>query len=223
MWGCATAANPDGSGDGDGDGDGDLGGDGDGDGDLGPDAGTLPGELVPVSLSHSSSETIEAGNSVACLVRDPFFGLPLFTDEASFYRTFDLAAEGVTRDLEVTQVRVGIESATPQPLDVRLHTVNGSMSSMTQVAAAQIQLPDQGAGVVAVDIAATIPAGSVLAVEVHASSGEADGDLLFFGSNTAGQTAPTYFRSAPCGASTPVDVAGTASDMHLVLSVEGMY
>lgn len=172
-----------------------------------PDSGSSDAGLVPITLSHSGSTDIAPGNSVACNQRqDDGTGtlVPVYHTENSFYRVFDLTAEGVERDLAVEQVSFGVESArggadATQPISVKLHTLTGQfvVANLTELATVDIDVPDQAATTIDVPIEATVPANATLVVEIAMGSGEPD-DLFFIGSNTAGETSPTYLRAPDC-------------------------
>ena len=65
------------------------------------------------------------------------------------------------------------------------------------------------------------PAGSTLVVEIDSPDMSGTG-RLFIGSNSAGQTAPSYLASESCGLLEPTDTAELGfPDMHIVMSVTG--
>jgi hypothetical protein len=180
--------------------------------------------------------TIEQPNSIGCFAIDPFFGLPMHHRAASYYRVFDLAAEGIDSDFRIESVTLGIELAdagegTSQELQVKFHTVAGSLltTNMTFVGSGQANVTNQTGSMLEIPTQVTAPAGSQLVIEVHVPDGAPD-RFLFPGSNKAGQAAPTYYRSEPCGTNEPVD-ASTLEDpegnplgeMHLVLTIAGSY
>jgi hypothetical protein len=226
--GCATA------------GDGEPIAKGDGDDFDPPDAGTSPDAPPPpsgaVTLSQSSSMAIEQPNSFGCVVLDPFFGFPVHHRATSYYRVFDLASEGIDSEFRIESVTVGIEIAEAgdsgsQPLEVKFHTVAGSLltTNMTFLGSGQITVTNQTGSMVEIPTQVTAPGGSQLVVEVHVPDGAPD-RLLAPGSNKAGQLAPTYYRSEPCGTNEPVDASEVTDsegnplgDMHLVLTVAGSY
>lgn len=71
-------------------------------------------------------------------------------------------------------------------------------------------------------IPASVPAGSILVVEVLAPELDA-GEGLFMGSNDAGETGPTYLRGPDCDISEPTQAAELNADipMDWVLTVTG--
>jgi hypothetical protein len=198
------------------------GGDGDGDDDSG-------GEQV--TLDQNVDDEILDLHSIGCVEQDGD-GNPVQNRENSYYRLFDLDDEGVTGDLDVTEVHVGIQSAaTPddsaQPITVRLHEVNGELllANMTELASTDLDVEPQTGTILDVPLAARVDAGSQLAVEVFVPNSTV-GRLLFIGSNDAGQTAPSYIRAplGNCAITEPTDFADVADgfpDVHIILSVSG--
>ncbi|HUS66486.1 MAG TPA: hypothetical protein VMZ28_18240 [Kofleriaceae bacterium] len=190
--------------------------------DAGPDFDSGPTGGTPVTLTQSTSMAITADNSVACTDTDTGFNT-----EASYFRLFDLAAEGITTPLEVSQVSFGIETATGaggnQPATVNLYALTGAFTNAnlaTTAGTASVSVADQTSTVLAVPITGTIPVGSKLVVELTVPDG-AEGNALYVGSNAAGESGPTYVRDGCGGADEPtpladLDVAG----MHWVLSVD---
>lgn len=198
---------------------------------------------TPVTLTHSEDPaSVTAANSVACVQQETDADgntAPVFHQENSYYRVFDLDALGVTRDLAIDKVSFGIESsnsgaANQQMVEVKLHTLDGAFetANLTELATAQILVSDQNQQILEVDIAATAPAGSVLVAELLTPSGDPD-RLLFIGSNAAGQTGPTYLRAPNCdddgnpdtpsAFEEPLDMTPFFPDMHVVLSVSGIF
>jgi subtilisin family serine protease len=171
-----------------------------------------------VTITHSVSQEIIAGNSVSCnsLAGNAANG---------FLRTFNLEDFDITSDFNVTEVSFGVESATvSQPLSVKLYTVEGDLlyENMTLIGSTDTTLEPQELSMVTVPVEGTAPAGSTLVVELDSPNLQDIGGFFFPGSNNLGQTAPTYLRAADCGVDepTPTDEVGFA-DMHLVMNVTG--
>lgn len=175
-----------------------------------------------LTLTQSSSMDITAENSVAC-----FNSAEGFTLEASYYRVFDLAALGVTGPLMVDSVLVGIENAeagagATQPAKVLLHSLSGALqlANLTEIASVDIDVADQSGTVLEVPISASVPVGTTLVVELLVPDGSVDGHLLFPGSNSLGQSGPTFVRDGCGGAEEPIDLALLdVPDMHWVLAI----
>jgi hypothetical protein len=134
---------------------------------------------------------------------------------------------------DITSVSFGIEDASSgsgsQQVIVNLYANNGAAfpagypASLTLLASAPVSVPDKSAMILTVPIVASVPAGTLeLVMEVHSPDGTAGGNAFFIGSNSAGQSAPSYLSAAICGATTPTDIASLGfPDMHIVFNVNG--
>ena len=198
-----------------------------------PSASTTPGitptptptpSCLPV-ITESSTQTITPLNSVSCN------NATSHTDN-SYWRAFDMNSFVGSNPYQVNSVSFGIEQATgaggTQPVTVRLHTSNqpfptGFPGSLTQIATATVNVPDSASNTIfSVSIAATVPAGAILVMEVFTPDGTVAGNLLFVGSNADPETAPSYLSAAACGITTPTTTAAIGfPNMHLVFDVNG--
>jgi len=182
------------------------------------------------TLTQTSSDTMVSGNSVSCNQTD---GLGVQThDDNSYFRIFDLPGSGINSAFNVTQVTVGIETAVggigSQPATVRLYRLNGtpSLANLTQIASTNVTVPDQDLTLLNVNITGTAPAGSKLAVEFFTPAGHTDGNNIFIGSNTSGETAPVYLVAAACSITdlTAWSALGVSVlTMHAIIKVTGTY
>jgi hypothetical protein len=195
-----------------------------------------------VSLSQSSSNDIIGLAAVACFDDN---GLEQVN---SFYRVFDLNAEGITSSVDVHKITFGVEECVSGgaglPATVLLHTLQGTfnpnadnvfnLSNLTPLANQQTLIPDvafpgegqAGGRLHEVPIEASVPAGSRLVVEVaHAGFGQ--GQLLLMGANRAAQDGFTFTRAAFCDFSDPtnadtiIDEFGDRVTMHWVVRIDG--
>lgn len=190
-----------------------------------PDAG--PGTPMMRTLSQTTADTIVAGNSVSCNGGDP----PTHSDNR-YFRVFDLPAAGINSAFQVSQVTVGIESASSgtgtQQANVILHTLTGTpaLANLTQLSSSPVTVADQGAGLRDFAVSATAPAGSKLVLEFATPDGTLAGNLLFIGSNAAGENAPSYIVAPSAGCDitdlTTTGAIGFAT-MHVVMKVTGTY
>ncbi len=201
-----------------------------------PDAGTIV-------LTQSQSTDIVGFTGVSCFDDNDVQTVN------SFYRVFDLAAEGITGPIQVTKVTFGVEEcvsgSTGLPVTVILRALEGEFSAdQNQLALANMSGPPLGSAETTipevafpgegqlggilheVPIQATVPAGTRLVVEV-AHQALQPGQALLLGANRLAQDGFTYWRAAECDLAEPVnpdtvdDEAGDPFVMHWVLVVEG--
>ncbi|MBT3587944.1 MAG: HYR domain-containing protein, partial [Flavobacteriaceae bacterium] len=141
-------------------------------------------------------------------------------------RAFDLEGDyGYTNDFEV----LGVEFATfyfngagPNPITVNVYsTPSGTFpGGELTLQGTAIQTVSSGTNfeLLTVPVSAIIPAGETLVYEV---SFVRDGiNRPAFLGNTQGQSAPTYWRSAPCGSPDIVDFGGTFAAVMNVIGEE---
>lgn len=173
-----------------------------------------------VTLTHSASQEIAADNTVAC----SSLGL---TADNGYLRTFTLEDFDIVSDFTVTDVSFGVEAVNVNPITVtvRLYTLDAEplvYANMTPIGSADVTLQPQALQMVSVPVSGVAPAGSTLVVEIDAPDTRTTSGF-FAGSNSAGETAPTYIRSATCGMPEPVAMASAGfPGTHLVMNVTGM-
>ncbi|MBE1877927.1 S8 family serine peptidase [Myceligenerans pegani] len=162
------------------------------------------------TITHSSSQEIVPGNSVACVGA-----------ATQVLRTFTLEDFGIGGEFAVTNVSFGVEAADPgTEVTVNLYTLDGDLlyENMEPLGSATTTLENADLTLVDVPVEGTAPAGSTLVVEVASP----DGSFFFVGSNAEPETAPTYLASEPCGNPEPAEVADLGfPDMHAVINVTG--
>jgi hypothetical protein len=173
-----------------------------------PTADAAPSPIVPdaageqtVTFRATASDTIEPDNSVSCNSNTPDF----FHAENKYYRTYSLTDLGVTTDLVVTNVDVGIQEATSlggtQPIRVTLYTLQGDflLANLTPLGAKNVDVADQVGQVLPVPMDnIVVPAGSLLVVEVTTPDGQLTSNRFFIGSNKGAEAQPSYIV-APSG------------------------
>lgn len=183
------------------------------------------GSCGPTEITHSATQDIISGNSIACVEPSGF------TFENHYTRAFDLTSFGIDGAFAVCEVEVAVEAALSvaeiQPLTVALYwTQSGAFpgGTLTPIGTTTVMIPDQDQSYVTVPVTGTAPAGSELVVDVASSDGSVDLAAFYIGSNAAGQTAPGYLTAPACGIVTPTDLATpplNAPDMHIVINVRG--
>lgn len=201
--------------------------DGEGDGSETPDVDAAPAADARQQarvLSQTTSSTIEPDTSIICSDDD---GINF---ENSYYRVFDLQAEGIMSAFHVTKVSVGVERAVgggdgTQPMEVLLHTLNGGnlgTDNLSSLANSSADVPDGEGTQVEFPFDADVPAGSQLTVEVHVPDGGNTGDSFLIGANNDGQTAPGYILAQECGDDQPADMAEIGfPDVDIIIEVSG--
>lgn len=186
-------------------------------------SGSLAAQSVAQSLAHTNDQTILTGNSVNC-------GQQGVHEDTGIWRTFDLAHFGITTAFCVRRIEFGIEEATApclQPVTVRLYSDVDSqpapISDLTLLAERTVLVGNQVGTLLSVEIGATVPAQSVLVVEVFAPRGPPASSTRFLvGSNNLGESAPSYLRAPVCSVPEPVDLDSLGLlGVHVVLSAHG--
>jgi hypothetical protein len=172
-----------------------------------------------ITLTHSASMDIVAGNSAGCSS-----GSTGFTSENRYLRAFTLADFGIGEDFQITEVTFGIQSMTPaQNITVNLYTLSGEFvyANMHLLASSTTNLPAQQGALATVPIRARVPAGSTLVVEIVAPDMSASG-WFFAGSNGAGETAPSYLVAPGCNLNEPTTFTSLGfRNVGLVMAVTG--
>ncbi|QSB15678.1 S8 family serine peptidase [Natronosporangium hydrolyticum] len=176
-----------------------------------------------VTLSHSESMSIVAENSVGCT---PDQGLS--TTENSYLRHFVLDDFGITDEFDVSEVSFGVEvvRGVSPTVSVNLYEMVDPAGSFEYgnfelIGSAEETLEPMELEVVTVPVSGTAAAGSTLVVEVDVPDLSGSG-ALFIGSNSDGQTAPSYLASGSCGLPEPTDTSAIGfPGMHVVMSVTG--
>jgi hypothetical protein len=181
-----------------------------------PDAVTITQSTDPV--------TITTGNSVSCNAG----GLHA---NNSYFRAFTLSTFGINNLFNVSSVQIGIEQASStnatQQVTCNLYAGAGGFptgypGSFTLIGTVTADIAPQNLTLYTFNVAGSVPAGQQLVVEIFTPDGQTLGNGFYIGSNTAGQSGPSYIQAADCGLTTPGDLAGIGfPTMHIVMSVTG--
>lgn len=202
---------------------------------LGADASTAgqePRSAVPPrpepatdltrTITHSASQAVVSGNSVAC---SPDEGVT--TTDNAYLRAFRLSDFDLVDRFEVTEVEFGVENLTTSAeLTVNLYTMvdpDGALVSdnLAPIGSASQPLTPQSLDLARVPVAGHAGAEATLVVEVQAPDLAGVGGF-WPGSNGAGQSGPGYLRSESCDMPEPVNLAALGfAGMHLVMNVTG--
>ncbi len=181
-------------------------------------------------VSQNASNAIVNGNTLRC---DD--GTGAYHKENSYYRRFHLPDHGVTGAFAATGVTFAVDIANDaanagQPATVRVHSIPAgsplALANLTQLDADAITVQDADAGTLRnVPVSATIvdPTTTDLVLEVFTPDGVAAQHRLFVGSNTAGETGPSYIRAPACSINepTPFATVGPGLTGHVILFAAG--
>jgi hypothetical protein len=190
-----------------------------------PDAMPLP-DAPPqvVTLSQNTDpNTVTPLNSVSCNQGGE-------TRENSYYRAFTLSEHSVSGAFDITSVTIGIEEATAQTGQLRIHSYSGTVGTtlntaqMTLLNGINVNIGAGSATMFVQPITATIPAGGTFVVELFIPDGLGTGRRFFIGSNASGQTKPGYIRAPITGCDITVPTSLTAinqPNMHEIITVTG--
>ena len=185
------------------------------------------------SMSQSMDNVTVVPGTVSC---NTGATPPQFHVVNSYWRAYDLAAEGVTIPIDVTCIRFGVEfalagSGGQQPLELRLYTQPSPAAFPTSVPAVPVltelfMMPDSANLTSSIFVAGlsntvTVQPTETLIVELHLPNGVPGMHVFFAGSNGNGETAPTYLSAAGCGfgVPTPMTALGLAQPVHIILDV----
>jgi hypothetical protein len=179
------------------------------------------------TITQSSSQAIENNSTISCQLGGTIF-------DNTYYRAFDLSSFNITEDFVISAVEFGVEvvntSSGSYPITVRLYTTtdvfpaNFPGDDYTLLAEQTYDVPNQAQSIYSAAMAATVPLGSNLVVEIG-YEGDPTGDaLVYLGSNDNGETAPTYIVAPNCGVSSPETIQQVNNDFAghgLVLNIVG--
>lgn len=191
--------------------------------------GPVPLADTPVQVQDSTCGNLEitqsatqslAGAGLACNAGN-------IVRQNSFYRAFDLSSFNINFDFEVCAVEIGIFQAIAasgsQPLTVNLYTSDPAFPNgvLTQIGTTDIQLTDQNLTIVSIPVSGLAPVDTELVVEIFVPDGQADSNTFFMGSNSDGQTGPSYIEAAACSVPTPTPFSDLGFQDGYVMNVIG--
>lgn len=161
-----------------------------------------------VLSQNADSSTIQPLNTAHCIIEN------VCTLANGYARSFVAPA---TARVDCVTFAVEFNTGAAWPVGVRVYAgdVHGPFSELALVGTGAIDIPaTSGSALYTVSLDApgpVIPAGTAFVVEVYSPTRDpalgGDGAFLFFGSNSAGQSGPSYLRADECGVPNFVDVA----------------
>lgn len=214
-----------------------------------PDA---PPGVREKTLTQTASDTITPGNSIACAPTATSGNVG--TENNSYYRVFDLTALGITGAFTTETVTFQVEddessAGNGTKVDVKVGvytgatgtTLPGTITPMASVTGVQVPEVDEvfpasgppttPGATINVPIAATIPAGGQLIVQVT-SAGKVnpgthvvDAEAFYIATNTGAETGKGYVSSTQCTppGTTPTSIVSLAAGVSILLTVTGSY
>lgn len=184
--------------------------------------GTDGQNRVPITITHSNTQTIEAGADIACASATSF-------RNNSMFRNFNLDADfGIAVDFYVTDVEVAIGPViTPGgfPLTVNIYSTTAGAfpaGTLTFVGTGTITIFESSAvSIVSIPVTGMIPAGEALVAEAQLIDDGTDSNFMRFGCNNDGETDASYIMAVDCGAATPTPFSDLGLTQGWVMNVVG--
>lgn len=182
------------------------------------------GPCGTVTLRQTDNDTVERSLVFGCTNSDGT------TPDTSWYRVFSLADEGITSTFAVESVGVGVCFAVGTPeITIKVGTYDGGAGTTIDLADVSVLSSEmvtiqatQISRVIEVPIAASVPAGANLIVEVESPDLVGTGQQINIGVTAADEDRPGFLRAPLCGTQTPTQtVAAGVPDAHVVLTVTG--
>ncbi|WP_339702302.1 T9SS type A sorting domain-containing protein [uncultured Marixanthomonas sp.] len=178
--------------------------------------------IAPVVITQSDSQTITAGEEIACASATSF-------RDNNLFRAFDLAGDfGITDGLEVNAVEFAIgtiSTPTSFPITANIYSADpgafpGGTLTLEGTAVYDATNAD-AATIVNLPLSATIPAGQAMVMELVLVDDGTDTHNMRFGCNSEGETGPSYIQAPDCGAATPSPFSDLGLTQGLVWNVLG--
>ncbi len=173
-------------------------------------------------------------NAVAITAGSVYCNAGGFHTTNRFLRRFFLDTDhGVTTQFNVTSVDIGVELAQgtggSQPIEIRLYSIPKAspllFANLTSIGNLPTAIPDTSLAVVNFPVTGSLvsPTTTDLVVELFMPDGRAPANNRFNpGSNSLGQSHPTYLAAVDCGVPNPTDMAALGfPNMHMVMVVNG--
>jgi hypothetical protein len=195
-------------------------------------AGFAASASAQVSITQNTDPTFPAAGSVACAAGG-MGGVPQRTTENSYIRSFDLTSFPViTGDFLISDLDFSIENAThpdtEQDVFIFMYRDTNGGEPMNEdlelLGEAVFVAEDQMLTLVNQEIEACALEDDTLVVEIMTEdyTGLTVAAVFFIGSNPFGESAPSYLKSASCGAVQPVTFASVGfPDVHVIMQVNG--
>lgn len=180
-------------------------------------------------MTHSTSQTILGGNSISCNATGGLHA------DSSYWRTFNVCSPfNLQNQVTINTVQFGVENATAgnlvsQPVVVNIYEdtdggLPAPISSLVLLHSQQVQVPN-GTALQVFNVPLTTPLAvsclATIVVEIFTPSGQGTANNSFFiGSNTGGQTSPSFISAPLCSITQPTNLASMGfTNMHIVINL----
>ena len=157
-------------------------------------------------------------------------GPPLFINgENRYFRSYDLAAEGVTAPIEVTCVSFGVEFATAggaqtsQPATINLYSSSAPpLGGLTLLTSEPFFIPDGSLYIHSEPLTApqTLQPSDVVVVELAIPAAGQIQNSFFIGANSLGESAPSHYAAPTCGVNNPVPYNLLVPNVHVIIDLD---
>lgn len=181
--------------------------------------------LSQIDLLQTTNNVITTNNSIACGNNSSGY-----TTENNYARLYNLAALGYS-SFQVTKVTFGIESfslgtASTYGVDVEIYASSGgvTLSNLTYLGGQTVNiLPSMVGQLVEVTLTTPVTVTSAeMLINIYAPTGVTTTTTFYIGTNSNGQTSPSYILAETCGITTLTDYASIGfPNVHLVLFPSG--
>ena len=176
---------------------------------------------VNYTLAQTSSNTITAGNSVACNAGG-------ITTDNSYWRAYNLStyiAGGGQFSINSVEFGIERETGSAMPVQVRLYKQTaGTFPAGTRALlySQTYSIPNTTAAMFTATLTTPQVVNSTDVIIVELFTPATPGSGFFIGSNTAPETDPLYLSAAACGVANPVTVGSLGfPGMHAMLTLKG--
>ena len=178
--------------------------------------------IVPSSftLSQTSSNTITAGNSVACNAGG-------VTTDNSYWRVYDLNTYTLGAPFSINSIQFGIEleQGAAIPIQVGLYKQTGGAfpgGTRTLFYTQTYSIPNTTTALYNAVLTTPQVVNTTDVIVVELFSPATPGSGFFLGSNAAPETGPLYLNAVACGVANPVTVASLGfPNMHGIITING--
>jgi hypothetical protein len=176
-----------------------------------------------VTLHETADDIIAPGMSTACSATGGT------TSANTWYRAFSPLQFGFPDGFQVTAVTFATDSASASVLirvtvDSYTGTVGGPTlpdSMLALESTAVVVPPTVGGAMQTVQLAAAVPAGAAIVVQIAAPDLRAINASYYIGATSGAETEPGYLSAVDCNTPTPTSTTNLGGTGHIIIEVSG--